>query len=92
MEAVKSVEYWQSLFENWPDAIPKRAIIVTKQGEAIPFTNFLISGGLLLVERDGPDASGIRKIIVCYDAISMIKLTTTGDLSRFQCMGFQAAI
>ena len=92
MEAVETIEFWQSLFENWPDAIPRKATIVTKQGESIPFTNFLLSGGLILVERDGPDAAGMRKIIVGYDAISMIKLASVGELARFQCMGFQPAM
>jgi hypothetical protein len=92
METVQRSEHWQTLFENWPDAIPKNAQLVTRQGETIPFINFVVSGTLLLIERNGPDASGMRKVILDYDSIAMIKLGLTGDLSRFQCMGFQTAI
>ncbi len=84
-----STEHWQSLFENWPDAIERRGAIVSHNGEAVPFVGFLISVGLLLVERDGPDAAGTRKIIISYDSISMVKLKSVGELSRFQAMGFQ---
>jgi len=87
-----STEHWQSLFENWPDVIQRRGAIVSKEGESIPFVDFLISFGLLLVERDGPDASGTRKIIVAYDSISMVKLSATGELSVFQSMGFQPSM
>ena len=85
-------EIWQSLFENWPDIIKRQGAVVTKRGEAIPFVDFLVSCGLLLIERDGPDASGARKVIVAYDTIAMIKLSATGALSQFQTMGFQPTL
>lgn len=84
-----TTEHWQSLFENWPDAIERKGAIVSTNGELIPFSGFLISFGLLLLERDGPDANGTRKIIISYDAISMIKLKAAEEMSRFQSMGFQ---
>ena len=89
---MESVECWQLLFENWPDVIQRRGSVVTKLGEAIPFVNFLVSGGLLLIERDGPDANGTRKIIVGYDSIAMVKLSSAGELSQFQVMGFQPSL
>jgi len=91
-ETANATEHWQMLFENWPDAIERRGSIVTVQGEPIPFTGFLISFGLLLVERDGPDATGTRKVIIAYDSISLVKLSTAGELSRFQAMGFQPSL
>lgn len=89
---METVEFWRSLFENWPDVIQRRGAVVTKHGESIPFVNFMISGGLLLIERDGPDATGTRKIIVAYEAISMIKLTSAAEMSLFQSMGFQPTL
>ena len=86
---MQTSEYWQSLFENWPDVIKRRGVVISTQGEAIPFANFLISAGLLLIDRDGPDAGGARKIIVAYDSIAMVKLPTIGEVSLFQSMGFQ---
>lgn len=84
-----SSESWRSLFENWPDAIERQGTIISKQGASIPFINFLISGGLLLLDRGRPDAEGARKVIVAYDSIALIKLSTTSELSIFQSMGFQ---
>lgn len=92
MESIQTTEHWQSIFENWPDVIPRRGIIVSKYGETIPFANFLISEGLLLVERDGPDASGTRRAILGYDSISMVKLASNAELSQFMSMGFQTTI
>ena len=86
---METTEFWRSLFENWPEVIQRKGSIVTNHGEAIPFANFLLSGGLLLIERDGPDAAGTRKVILSYDAIAMIKLASAGELSQFQAMGFQ---
>jgi len=82
-------ETWRSLFENWPQNIDRQEVLVTTVGESIPFTNFLISGGLLLVDRGSPDASGARKVILAYESISAMRLSTAAELSQFQAMGFQ---
>ena len=92
MTAIESHEHWQSLFENWPDVIQRRGTIITKQGESVPVINFLISSNLLLIERDGPDSTGARKAIVPYDAIAMLKLAATCEMSLFQSMGFQPSL
>jgi hypothetical protein len=89
---MQSGEYWRTLFENWPEVIERHGIVISQQGESIPFVNFLMSGGLLLLERSSPDAAGSRKIIVAFDSIALIKLTTTAELSRFQAMGFQRPV
>lgn len=83
-------EAWRSLFESWPETIPHKGMLVTKFQETIPFIGFLISGGLVIVERDTPDTYGARKVIVCYEAISAVKIADPMDLARFQVMGFQA--
>ena len=87
-----SAEIWQNLFENWPDAIDKKAAIVTKTGDLIPFRDFMVANGLLLLDRDNPDASGMRKVIIGYEAVAMVKFPLTCALSRFQCMGFHAEV
>ena len=86
---METAESWRALFENWPENIAREGLLVTTFNETIPFVKFMISGGLLLIERDRPDSSDARKVIVPYDAISAIKLTTTAELSQFQAMGFQ---
>lgn len=80
---------WKALFEAWPDAIPREGMVVTSFGEAIPFNAFMISGGLLLLERDKPDQFSTRKVILSYDQIAAVRLPTTVELVRFQSMGFQ---
>jgi hypothetical protein len=85
-------EIWRSLFENWPESIPREGMLVTTFNEHIPFNGFLISGGVLLVERDKPDTYGSRKVMLAYSAILAVKLTTTMELGRFQVMGFQAPL
>lgn len=85
-----AAESWRSLFENWPESIPRQGFVVTTFEEAIPFSDFMISGGILLLERDKPDSYGSRKVMVSYDVIGAVKLPTPIELARFQVMGFQA--
>ena len=87
---METMESWRSLFENWPEAIPRQGLIVTSFQETISFIDFMVSGGILLLERDKPDTYGARKVFVGYDAISALKLPTPMELARFQVMGFQS--
>lgn len=83
---------WRNLFENWPQSIPRQGLVVTTFQETIPFVNFLVSGSILLVERDKPDTSGARKVMLAYDAISAVKIASPLELARFQVMGFQSPL
>lgn len=87
-----SSEVWRSFFETWPDSIPHEGMLVTIFDETIPFVDFLISGGLLMVARDKPDTFGGRKVILPYSAISSVKLPSPEELSKFEVMGFQKTI
>jgi hypothetical protein len=89
---MEATETWRSLFENWPDAIPTKGTVVTVHGDAIKFANFMISGSLLLIEQDKPDAMGNRKVMLPYEFIASVKLASAGELSQFQCMGFQSPL
>ena len=82
-------EYWRSLFESWPQSVPRRGILITTFGESIPFVNYLLSGGILLLDRDKPDTLGARKVMIAYDAISAVKITDVVELANFQALGFQ---
>jgi hypothetical protein len=83
-------EAWKTLFENWPEAVPREGLLVTSFNETIPFTSFLVSGGVLLVDRDKPDTYGARKVMVTYSSIVAVKMTAVLEMARFQVMGFQA--
>ena len=87
MEAAAAT--WRALFENWPESIPRQGLLVTTFQETIPFVNYLISEGALMVERDKPDSFGARKVIVAYEAISAVKITSPQELGIFTAMGFQ---
>jgi hypothetical protein len=80
---------WRGLFENWPSTLPRKGLLVTSFDTGIPFCAYMIAGGLLLLERDKPDASNARKVIVGYDQILGLKITDPIDLVRFQALGFQ---
>lgn len=80
---------WKTVFENWPETVPRQGLLVTNFAETIPFRGFLISPDILLVERELPDSFGARKVMIAYDAISAVKLTTPMELARFQVLGFQ---
>jgi len=82
-------ESWRAIFENWPESIPRQGIVVTTYQESIPFINYLISGGVVLLERDTPDSQGARKVMLSYEGINAVKITAPMELSRFQVMGFQ---
>jgi len=86
---METSESWRMLFENWPDSIQRKGLLVTTFQESIPFVDFMISGGIVLFERDKPDAAGGRKVMLAYESISAVKITEIIDLPRFQVMGFQ---
>ena len=82
-------EYWRALFENWPSSVPRRGMVITTFNESIAFINYMMSGGILLLERDRPDSVGARKVMIAYDAISAVKITDVVELANFQALGFQ---
>ena len=53
-----AAEAWRSLFENWPESIPREGLLITTFNETIQFKDFLISGSILLIERETPDTYG----------------------------------
>ena len=86
---METAEFWRRLFSDWPADIERRGAVLSKEGEALGFDNFVISEGLLLLERNAPDASGARKAFIAYDSIAIVKLPTVIELSQFHQLGFQ---
>jgi hypothetical protein len=78
---------FRTIFEQWPMDLPRQGIITTAQ-DSFGFSDFLLSRGMLLVERDRPDAIGSRKVFLPYRAIVSLKLTDPGPLDRYQSLGF----
>lgn len=80
---------WRTLFLNWPDSIPRQGMVTTLLGENVPFVGFARSPGLLLIERDTPDAHGQRKMIIPYSNIVAVKLGNPASLQELQPLGFK---
>jgi hypothetical protein len=89
---MQSAAYWQMLFENWPGSFPRQGIVITTQPDTIPFANFMITDGLLLLERDKPDSQGGRKVILSYESIAGVKFTTTVPTEEFSALGFREQV
>ncbi len=82
---------WQKTFLGWPAGLPRRGVLVTQFGEQIPFSHFLASPELLLLERTNPDSLGSRKIMLPYAEVAAVKFTDVLKAKAFQPLGFQAA-
>ena len=80
---------WQAFFENWPANLPRKGIVVTSFGDSVPFISFLITNGIVMLERDRPDTSGARKVMLSYDFISAVKLESAAGMETFLEMGFR---
>jgi len=84
-----AAQYWNHIFRAWPAGYPRQGLIITSFQETIPFNNFMVSEGIILIERDKPDAVGARKAMIAMSAIVAVKLTDTFELSRFKAFGFE---
>lgn len=80
---------WQNLFENWPRNFPRQGVLVTDFQETIPFNDFRVNEGILLLQRERPDTIGARKMMVSFRAIVGLKLTGVEELDVYDAMGFQ---
>lgn len=89
-QAIPNSLIWRSLFDKWPEDIPRHGLVVTTWNETIHFVDYLVSAGVLLIERDKPDTYGARKVLISFDSISAVKITSVIDLSVFQTMHFRA--
>lgn len=85
-----TADAWRMLFESWPASIERKGMILSKQNENIPFTNYLVSNSLLLLDRGTPDAHGARKVVLSMDQIAALKLAGAQPMNEFMAMGFQA--
>lgn len=79
---------WREYFENWPEQLPRRGVVVAIYQEQIPFDNFLTKKDVILFERRAPDALGARKVLLQYGHIQGVKIVDPVKLSVFQAAGF----
>ncbi len=82
---------WQAFFTNWPAAIAQRGLIITSLNDSVPFKNFWLKDGLLLLERNNPDALGGRFILLSFEGISTVKFIDPLRESVIEAAGFITA-
>ena len=84
---MQTEDEWRTIFEQWPAEMPRQGIITTAL-DSFGFSDFLFSRGILLCERERPDAVGARKVMLSYGTILALKLTDPGPISRYETLGF----
>ena len=80
---------WKQCFLHWPEAVPRKGILVTMFDEQIPFDGFAAGEELLIVDRRTPDSLGARRILLAYGQIAAIKLVDVVKLAAFESLGFR---
>ena len=87
MESAQSSP-WRDYFCKWPENLSRSGIATMAFGEQIPFSGFLASDSMLLLDRRTPDSQGARKVVVAYDQVVALKITEVTKLKMFQEAGF----
>lgn len=83
---------WARLFAQWPAGLARKGVLVTNFGEQVAFSGFMTNGELLLVERQTPDTSGARKLIVPLAEVQGVKIVEMVKAATFGELGFTGTI
>ena len=85
--AMDASEIWRHCFQNWPEDVCRRGVLVTSFGEQIAFDNFAASDHMLLIERRRPTRSA-RTVLIAYQHIQAFKIVDVVKAKSFQSLGF----
>lgn len=66
---------WEHFFGNWPEVLHRRGVLQTTLSETLPFKEFFLKDGMLLLERTTPDAMGARFVLLSFETIFAVKFT-----------------
>lgn len=83
---------WKSLFRQWPEAMPRRGIVITLLNEQIPFNGFMTSEHFVVVSRSAPDALGARSVILPYESLAVVKMTDIVKSDVYRSAGFRGEL
>ena len=89
--ATDATESWRKCFQQWPDDLPRRGVLVPTFDEQIPFVNFFASDDMVLVERRAPDAVGGRMVIIPYQNVVALKIVDVVKPKAFSQLNFGVA-
>ena len=79
---------WELFFCNWPSSMPRKGVLQSVLNEAIPFKDFWLKDGMLLVERVTPDAMGARFVLLSFEVVNLLKLTNPLNAAEIAEAGF----
>jgi hypothetical protein len=88
--AMDAVEVWRQCFQQWPDDVARRGVVVASFGEQIPFDGFSASDQMVLIERRAPDTVGARMVLIPYQNIVALKIVDVIKAKAFTHLGFSA--
>jgi hypothetical protein len=83
---------WKQCFASWPQDLPRRGVIVTNFSEQIPFQGFMASEGMVLLERNAPDALGARFVMIPYQGIQALKIVDVAKATALNALGFEGQL
>ena len=86
---MSTVNTWTDVFRGWPAELPRRGVLIATFGEQIPFSGFSAAEAFLLVERQSPDTTGARMILLPYSNILGLKIVDVVKAKVFQPLGFE---
>ena len=87
-----SFEQWKTWFREWPEKLPRQGILVTLQGDQIPFSGFLTGETMLLLQRTNPDSVGTRQVLLPYQRIDSLKISDVVEAKVYEKSGFLGSL
>jgi len=85
-----AAQNWDIFFNSWPASLQRRGVLQTVLNETVPFREFWLKEGMLLIERLTPDALGARFVLLGFDAVSAVKFTNPLSAAEIAAAGFLA--
>ncbi len=87
-----AAQKWDAFFNNWPASIPRKGVLQTGLNETMPFKDFWLKEGMLLIERVTPDAMGARFVLLSFEAVNLVKFTNPLNAAEIAAAGFVAEL
>jgi hypothetical protein len=85
---MSSSQTWKNVFTSWPEAIPRRGVLVSSLNETMPFKGFMVKDDMVLLERTNPDPIGVRYILLSFADINTVKFIDPMKESIFTGAGY----
>ena len=87
-----AAQQWDTFFSNWPASLPRSGVLLTNLNETMPFKDFWLKEGMLLIERQTPDAMGARFVLLSFEVLNVVKFTNPLTTAEIAEAGFFAEV